>query len=102
MTTLDTTQVFLRMISTELRTSSRRVHEIECGPQGAQASPTRACCPSKLRPNKHLARANDLGAASGNRTPDLRITSREQEVFRAASTPDAVRQVLLSPQMIGP
>jgi hypothetical protein len=52
--------------------------------------------------NKHLARANDLGAASGNRTPDLRITSREREVFRAASTPDAVRQVLLSPQMIGP
>jgi hypothetical protein len=81
MTTLDTTQVFLRMISTELRTSSRRVHEIECGPQGAQASPTRACCPSKLRPNKHLARANDLGAASGNRTPDLRIT-RESDGLR--------------------
>ena len=47
----------------------------QCGPNGARAGQTRPSCPSRIRPNRALVRPNDLRAASGNRTPDLRITS---------------------------
>jgi hypothetical protein len=45
-----------------------------CGPNGARTGPTRRHCALRIRPNKPLARPNVIGAASGNRTPDLRIT----------------------------
>jgi hypothetical protein len=47
----------------------------KCGPNGAQDGQTRPSCPSRTHPNRALVRPNDLRAASGNRTPDLRITS---------------------------
>jgi len=44
--------------------------------------------PFENRPNGALVRSNGLRAASGNRTPDLRITSRKQEVQDVVASPD--------------
>jgi hypothetical protein len=41
----------------------------KCGPQGAQARPIRACCRSRIRPNKPLARPNDLEPSWGIEPP---------------------------------
>jgi hypothetical protein len=43
--------------------------------EGARAGQTRPCCPSRIPAHRPLARPNGFRAASGNRTPDLRITS---------------------------